>query len=230
MKTRLSLFSILFLLINPIFSQDSLQKFRVITSINLGTTGVGGELKFPFKRHTIRVGYSYLPLNLPPTDYTIGLALKVDPEGSFKKINCIYEYQPFEKQAWLKVQAGLSYLISANSSVTLTPTESVSAGIVSLNADEIGTILINSDSKGLAPYLGLGLGKSIPKKKFNLGIDLGVNYLNAPKVTSEGTKLLSDNEQIGFALTEKLKTYRWLPVVQLNFNYLIEFKKKSAKQ
>ena len=52
MKTRLSLFSILFLLINPIFSQDSLQKFRVITSINLGTTGVGGELKFPFKKES----------------------------------------------------------------------------------------------------------------------------------------------------------------------------------
>jgi len=229
MKSLFSLFLLTFLSISFVFSQDSNEKIQLIGSLNLGSTGIGGELKLPIKRHTVKLGYNYLPLSYS-TDFTMGLALKVDAEGSFKKINCTYEYQLFEKKEWFKVQAGISYLTSANSTVSLTPTQTVSAGIVSLNADEIGNITVSSDSKGIAPYVGLGLGRTVPKKKFNVGFDLGVNYINAPKVTSIGTKLLSDNEQIGLSLTEKLKTYRWLPVMQLSINYLIEFKKKSSKQ
>ena len=229
MKTLFSLFLLTFLTITIVFSQESSEKIQLIGSLNLGSTGIGGEVKLPIKRHTVKLGYNYLPLSYS-TDFTMGLALKVDAEGSFKKINCTYEYQLFEKKEWFKVQAGISYLTSANSTVTLTPTQSVSAGIVSLNADEIGNVTITSDSKGIAPYLGLGFGRTVPKKKLNVGLDLGVNYINAPKVTSIGTKLLSDNEQLGIDLTEKLKTYRWLPVMQLSINYLIEFKKKSTKE
>ncbi len=229
MKTLFSLFLLTFLTITIVFSQESSEKIQLIGSLNLGSTGIGGEVKLPIKRHTVKLGYNYLPLSYS-TDFTMGLALKVDAEGSFKKINCTYEYQLFEKKEWFKVQAGISYLTSANSTVTLTPTQSVSAGIVSLNADEIGNVTVTSDSKGIAPYLGLGFGRTVPKKKLNVGLDLGVNYINAPKVTSIGTKLLSDNEQLGIDLTEKLKTYRWLPVMQLSINYLIEFKNKSTKE
>lgn len=229
MKTLFSLFLLTFLTITIVFSQESSEKIQLIGSLNLGSTGIGGEVKLPIKRHTVKLGYNYLPLSYS-TDFTMGLALKVDAEGSFKKINCTYEYQLFEKKEWFKVQAGISYLTNANSTVTLTPTQSVSAGIVSLNADEIGNVTVTSDSKGIAPYLGLGFGRTVPKKKLNVGLDLGVNYINAPKVTSIGTKLLSDNEQLGIDLTEKLKTYRWLPVMQLSINYLIEFKKKSTKE
>ncbi len=229
MKTLFSLFLLTFLTITIVFSQESSEKIQLIGSLNLGSTGIGGEVKLPIKRHTVKLGYNYLPLSYS-TDFTMGLALKVDAEGSFKKINCTYEYQLFEKKEWFKVQAGISYLTSANSTVTLTPTQSVYAGIVSLNADEIGNVTVTSDSKGIAPYLGLGFGRTVPKKKLNVGLDLGVNYINAPKVTSIGTKLLSDNEQLGIDLTEKLKTYRWLPVMQLSINYLIEFKKKSTKE
>ena len=229
MKTLFSLFLLTFLTITIVFSQESSEKIQLIGSLNLGSTGIGGEVKLPIKRHTVKLGYNYLPLSYS-TDFTMGLALKVDAEGSFKKINCTYEYQLFEKKEWFKVQAGISYLTNANSTVTLTPTQSVSAGIVSLNADEIGNVTVTSDSKGIAPYLGLGFGRTVPKKKLNVGLDLGVNYINAPKVTSIGTKLLSDNEQLGIDLTEKLKTYRWLPVMQLSINYLIDFKNKSTKE
>ena len=227
----MKVFSILYLIIfcasSTFFSQEESKSFKLITGLNLGSTGVGVELKYPINRHTVRLGFSYLPLAYS-TDYNLGLALNLDVEGSIQKLNCMYEFQPFLKQEWLKLQAGLSYLTNATSKVILKPTESVSTGIISLNSDEIGEIVLTSDSRGLAPYIGLGLGRTTPKKKLNVTFDIGVNYLKATKITSEGTKLLSNNQQLGEMLTEKVKTYRWLPVIQMNINYLIEFKKSQS--
>ena len=62
----------------------------------------------------------------------------------------------------------------------------------------------------------------MPKKRFNLNFDLGTFYLPSPKVTVVGTKLLKNNEDLGVRLTEDLKTYRWMPMLQLNFTYLIK--------
>ncbi|MBP6755086.1 MAG: hypothetical protein KA210_02980 [Bacteroidia bacterium] len=227
----MKVFSILYLIIfcasSTFFSQEESKSFKLITGLNLGSTGVGVELKYPINRHTVRLGFSYLPLAYS-TDYNLGLALNLDVEGSIQKLNCMYEFQPFLKQEWFKLQAGLSYLTNATSKVILKPTESVSTGIISLNSDEIGEIVLTSDSRGLAPYIGLGLGRTTPKKKLNVTFDIGVNYLKATKITSEGTKLLSNNQQLGEMLTEKVKTYRWLPVIQMNINYLIEFKKSQS--
>lgn len=226
----MKVFSILIFLLSfssIFFSQEESKSFKLITGLNFGTTGVGLELKYPINRHTVRLGYTYLPLSLS-TDYNLGLALNLDVDGSIQRLNCIYEFQPFLKQEWFKLQAGLSYLTNATSKVILKPTESVSTGIISLNSDEIGEIVLTSDARGVAPYIGLGLGRTTPKKKLNITFDMGVNYLKATKITSEGTKLLANNQQLGEVLTEKVKTYRWLPVIQMNINYLIEFKKSQS--
>jgi hypothetical protein len=227
----MKVFSILFLMIfcasSTFFSQEESKSFKLITGLNLGSTGVGVELKYPINRHTVRLGFSYLPLAYS-TDYNLGLALNLAAEGSIQKLNCMYEFQPFLKQEWFKIQAGLSYLTKASSKVILTPTQSVTTGIISLNSDEIGNITLTSDSKGIAPYFGIGLGRTTPKKKLNVTFDMGVNYLKATRITSEGTKLLANNQQLGEVLTEKVKTYRWLPVIQMNVNYVIEFKKSQS--
>ena len=102
MKSLFSLFLLTFLSVTSVFSQESNEKIQLIGSLNLGSTGIGGELKLPIKRHTVKFGYNYLPLSYS-TDFTLGLALKVAAEGSFNKINCTYEYQPFEKKEWFKL-------------------------------------------------------------------------------------------------------------------------------
>ena len=61
--------------------------------------------------------------------------------------------------------------------------------------------------------------KNIPNKKFNVNFDLGTYYLTKPKTDITGSGLLKGNSSQSGQLQSNLKDYRWLPVVQLNFNF-----------
>src|SRR5690606_24153234 len=88
-----------------------------------------------------------------------------------------------------------------------------------ITPDEIGTLDFKVETGKIAPYIGLGLGKGIPGKKFNVNLDLGTYYISAPKVTAIGTKLLSDNQSNAEIIQNNIKDYRFIPVLQLNFNF-----------
>jgi len=72
---------------------------------------------------------------------------------------------------------------------------------------------------GVCPYFGLGLVKAFPTKRFNINLDLGTYYLNQPTAAFAGTGIFSGNSSQSAQLQQNVKDYRWLPVVQLNFNF-----------
>ena len=84
--------------------------------------------------------------------------------------------------------------------------------------EEVGDLAIDISWKGVAPYLGIGLLKPFATEKFNVNLDLGTYYLNEPKSKITGTKLLADNYQLEPQLDKNMSTYRFLPVLQVNFN------------
>jgi hypothetical protein len=199
----------------------TLEKSYII-GIHGGTSGIGLNFKFNFKNHsTLRLGGSMIPFSYS-TVQNLGANFKIDAKASYNNIHLLYEYQAFKKVKRLKFVAGFGYFFNANTSAKLSPNESISAGITTLTPEEMGDLTIKIDSKGLAPYLGVGLGKSVPTKKLNVTLDLGTFYLNKPIATTVGTKLLSNNQELANTLTENLKDYRWLPVLQLNLNYKIK--------
>ncbi len=75
--------------------------------------------------------------------------------------------------------------------------------------------------KGVAPYVGLGFLNAFPKSRFNVNLDLGTYYVGAPKSTVVGTQLLAENYRLEPQLDENMKDYKWLPVMQINFNFKI---------
>lgn len=193
-----------------------------IFGMHAGTSGLGLNFKYNFLNHSsIRFGASVIPLTYS-TVQNLGSEFQIDAKASYNNLHFFYEYQILKKRKGIKIVFGSGYFTNAITRVKLTPQEGFDAGITTLTAEEIGDLTISIDSKGIAPYLGLGFGKTIPNKRFNINFDLGTYYLTRPTAKAEGTKLLSDNEAIGTTLTENLKDYRWLPVIQLNFNYLIK--------
>ncbi len=197
--------------------------YRLMTSLHLGTVGFGLDFKYNSGIHTARLGYSTIPFHYA-TVIDMGSKLKMGAETkvSYNNIHLIYDLQPFKKADWFRLNAGAAYFVSASVFAKLTPQDSINAKIVSLSPEEIGNVSITVDSKGFAPYLGIGLGRAVPKNRFNVNFDFGTYYLPAPTVTVIGTKLLSNNTSLGTQLTEDLKAYRWMPMLQLNLTYIIK--------
>jgi hypothetical protein len=213
--------SCFFVFATSIAQENTSNDYHLITSLHTGTVGFGLDFKYVQGRHTARLGYSAIPFHYSTT-FDMGMSMLTDIQVTYSNLHAIYEFQPVTKWSWLKIAGGFAYFSSAKGVATLNPRDAVTTSIVTLTPDEIGSLTIAVDSKGVAPYLGLGLGKSSPKKRFNVNFDLGTYLLSAPNVTVIGTKLLSDNQSLGTTLTEEMKTYRWLPLLQINFNYLIK--------
>jgi hypothetical protein len=193
-----------------------------IIGLHAGSSGFGLNFKYNFLNHSsVRLGTSMIPFSYS-TIQNLGADFKVDAKATYNNIHLLYEYQPFKNIKGIRIVAGAGYFVSAMTSANLTPNTSLTAGITTLTPEEIGDLTIKIDSKGLAPYLGLGFGKSVPTKKINVNFDLGSFYLPAPTATAEGTKLLANNQDLANTLTSNLSDYRWLPVLQLNINYLIK--------
>lgn len=203
-------------------AQDSTSNdYHLITSLHTGTVGFGLDFKYVKGRHTVRLGCSAIPFHYSTT-LDMGISMLTDIQVTYSNLHTIYEFQPVSKYSWFKVAGGVAYFNSAKGIASLNPRDVVSTSIVTLTPEEIGSLTIDVDSKGVSPYLGIALGKSQPNKRLNVNFDLGTYLLSSPNVTVTGTKLLSDNQSLGSTLTEELKTYRWLPVLQINFNYLIK--------
>ena len=142
-------------------------------------------------------------------------------KGKLANVHLLADLHPFKTSAF-KFVVGAGYMFKANGAVKFTPTGSYSYGGLNLTGQEIGDLDIDLSWKGFAPYVGLGLFKSFPKKTFNVSLDLGTYYLTAPNSTITGTKTLADNSSVEPQLNENMKDYRFLPVLQLNFNFRIK--------
>ncbi len=55
-----------------------------------------------------------------------------------------------------------------------------------------------------------------------MNLDLGTYFLTAAKSTVTGTKMLANNGELEPQFDSNMKDYRFLPVIQLNFNFKIK--------
>ncbi len=136
--------------------------------------------------------------------------------GKFNTAHALVELMP---QKFFRVVAGAAYLANAEATLHFEPKDAQTFQDITITPEEIGALDFNIDWGKFAPYFGIGLGRGIPKKKFNVNIDWGVYYLSSPKVTAVGTKLLSNNQENAATIQNNMKDYRFMPVAQLNFNF-----------
>ena len=182
-----------------------------------GTQGFGLAVRYNFTpKLAARLGGSYGSVKIHDGFSVNNLSTDNTIKGTFSNIHLYGEYSALN---WLRIVGGAAYLFKADASVVLTPNESVTQDGITLQPDEIGILTTEISYKKFAPYLGLGFGHGLPQKRFNVNLDLGCYFLSAPKVTMTGTEYLEDNEQNGPIITENMKNYRFLPVIQLNFNF-----------
>lgn len=203
---------------DSVYEQPVFQR-PISVSIGLGSAGIGASGKLRFSPHWYgRFGFSTLPIIYSGAIKLYGYNTDFKVSTNFTNIHLFAEYQPFRTTS-VRVVGGFAYFVSGNVKGTIKNQDPVSYGQIVLQPSDVGEVDATIDWKGLAPYLGIGLFKGIPKKQFGVNLDLGTYYFVSQKVTMTGTKLLENNNQNEQQLKENLNSYRWLPVLQINFSY-----------
>lgn len=191
--------------------------------VEVGTQGVGADVRYGLlPRLSVRSGASFIPitanniLSLPGFQSTNNISIK------FYNIHLTADFVPFKKVHGLRLVAGAAYLYKADGGISVISTGTYNYGNTTITGADVGSLNINVSWKGIAPYAGIGVFKSFPSHRFNFNLDLGTYYLNQPSTNIMGTGLLSDNTILEPQFNDNLKNYRWLPVVQLNFNFRLK--------
>jgi hypothetical protein len=198
-------------------AQTSFNPLLATVQLHGGTQGFGAAVRYQFiPQLAARLGGSFGSVNINEGFNFDNLSTDNKLDGEISNVHLFGEYSALN---WLRLVAGAGYFFKANANVVMTPNEPVTRDGITLQPEELGTLTTNVKYKKFAPYIGLGLGRGLPQKRFNANVDLGFYYLSAPTVTMTGTDYLDGNAQNGPILTENMKNYRFLPVLQLNLNF-----------
>lgn len=193
---------------NPVLKEE------ITAQIMLGTQGIGANFRYVFnKLIAARTGGSIGQVSANNL-FTSNGSNKTT--ASFSSLHALAEFFPYKM---FRVIGGVAYLPKTQVLIQIKQTEDQTVNGFNFKADEIGTLDINSNWGKFAPYFGIGIGRGVPKKKFNINYDLGLYYISSPTVTIVGTKRLQDNEPNAAIIQNNLKNYRFMPVSQISFNY-----------
>ena len=238
MKKRIFLLTILVSLccLQDATAQKRVREFGIFDRLGVGasfgTTGFGFELATPITDYVqVRAGYSfisgtYTEKNVEYINSGARGKVDVDAKLNFGDVNLLFDAYPFPKYTF-HVTAGFFY--GKEKALKLQNTNPVK-GVGGL---EVGDYLIGFDRDGFAhgavhvnkfkPYLGIGFGHAVPRKRVGVSFDMGVQFWGKPGVygqTNGGWQKLEgrnvDDEGDKFVdIVSRISVY---PVLTLRFN------------
>ncbi len=190
---------------------------RMSLQVLTGTQGLGINFRY-LQDETVgfRIGGSYGSAGINDQVKMDGFNPKNRTNLKFNTVQVLAEFMP---QKSFRVVAGGAYLAKAEALINFSPKDpnitSPPQEILDFKMDWGGYV---------APYLGLGLGRGMPKNRFNVNIDLGAYYLHPPKVKGIGDQSIIDRDKNAAIIENNSKGYRLMPVAQLNFNFKLSRK------
>ncbi len=189
---------------------------------NVGTQGIGAEFNYGIlSALALRVGANVVPLKANDVFKISGFNSSSNVSADFYNVHAFADYVPFQNLSWLRLVGGVAYFFKARGHLRIVPSNDYTYGDLVLDEDQIGYVDLNVDWKGPAPYLGIGIVHLFPGKTFNVNFDLGTYYLNKPEANIIGTGILEGNSSQTSQFQSNIKDYRWLPVIQMSFNFKI---------
>lgn len=181
----------------------------VAVGVNVGTTGIGFDVATPIGNYlALRAGVDFMPNFSMNTDVDVSAESNGEPyngnvnvEGTLKRTsgNVLLNVYPF-KSASFFIAAGAYF--GGDKLVQITGHSDELQQLIAQGGNygiEIGDYTIPVDKNGnisgglkvaaFRPYLGLGFGRIVPKKRVNFMFELGVQFHKTPKVYSDNGDL-----------------------------------------
>ena len=234
--------TMMFLLPQPVQAQNEVDEFGIFdhmsVGLNLGTTGVGIDLAAPVTDYLqVRAGYNYFPIfkykedvdyrakGKPTRGYT-----EAEAKHYLSTAHLLFDVYPFRNLSF-HTTVGFYYGTDEVAKIeNLIPVKDFDEG----EGIAIGDYIVEFDKNGYGhgsikvnkfrPYLGIGFGRSVPRKRFGVSGDFGVQFWGDPKVYEKqtGKDLEVKKEDLG---DESNKYYDFIskfpiwPVLSLRFTY-----------
>jgi hypothetical protein len=197
----------------------------ISAGLSVGTQGIGLEAQLPIlKQWQLRFGGTFLPVALSQ-DYLVfpSRTAVVQLDADYAKLHLIADWEPFQERtdiiSKLNISGGLAYFMYAKGKATVMLKDPYQYGDIEMSPEEVGQLIVDSDWKGLAPYLGVGMNRLKTYNNLSLDAAFGMFYLPSPDVTITGSKMLQDNSHNADQLRKNLNSYRFHPTLQFSINY-----------
>lgn len=186
-------------------------------NLHVGSQGIGAEFKYNFyKKLSARLGTSIVPIDMKNVINLDDFDTDDRFSAKFTNVHLLLDY-PFIGQG-VRFVAGGAYFIKAKGAIDRTAKTNNGLGEITYTPEQLGTLTANIDWKGFAPYAGFAFFRAFPKHRFNITLDMGTYYLAKPKAGFTSTGMLTVDDKSQQQFQSNMDGYRWLPVLQLNFN------------
>ncbi|MDN3594579.1 hypothetical protein [Zunongwangia endophytica] len=146
--------------------------------------------------------------------------LNVTADSRFLEFDLSLEYLPFTQSSF-KIVGGAAYFSDGETKALATYDGSFEYGEIIIGPEDIGDLRLSLDYSGIAPYLGIGMGRAVPKNKFGIAFEAGSFYLPKPQVGINATGMLAPTANQAESLQEDIKDYRWYPFLNLRLSIRI---------
>lgn len=186
-----------------------------------GAPGFGLEYAYNINKNlNLRVRGSYFSMSDYPVAYSIdGRNIDVGASADALSGDVLLEYLPFSRSSF-RLVGGISYINSMGGSAVILMKDNVYFGDLELTPADVGELDIMMNYSGIAPYVAMGFGRAVPRKRVGLSVEMGTYYVGPPEIEMEATKLLTPtaNEQQEQNLEEALDSFRWMPSILLKLS------------
>ncbi len=207
----------------PLLPEEQPFRPSLSAGLSIGPTSLPGvDVAFaPVAWASFKLSYSILAFKLndyifDAADYNLGeFRIGISPEVRLSSLFMLGEIAPFKGRR-IRLVAGAGLGLNEFLSVRFDAVDPMMVNDLEITPEEIGYLKVSYTTVSpVNTYLGIGIGRTIPKRRINLSFDAGAFYRSAPRITIESTNLLGDNEHNGPILEENFKDWRWLPTMNL---------------
>ena len=137
--------------------------------------------------------------------------------GESNTIDLLLDYAPFGNA--FKIVGGLSSINTLSMDILMEYDESVTFGDIVLTKEDYGQLNAGLSWEGIAPYLGLGFGRAVPKSGLGFSVEFGSYFTQTPDVTLTATKLLAPTADQEEEFTKTFETWTYIPSVKFRLAY-----------
>lgn len=209
--------------------------------VHAATTGFGFEFATPVTKFvTMRAGATFMPGFSFSTsfdgEYSVPISsisdnynqpFTIDAKANLKRVqgSVIFNVYPFQSRSSFFVAAGAYFggaqmiCIKGHSNELEGKDAFVEIGDFKLPVDENGNIDGSLRVNSFRPYLGLGFGRPVPKKRVSFGFELGVQFMGKMKLYNGNEELkmsdLVDDDSDWSKWMNKVTAY---PVIKLTLS------------
>jgi hypothetical protein len=200
--------------------QDSSIKHRNFglgLDFNLSTIGPGGTVAFKFHKHwSVREGFNYFNYNSEFDGKYFGYNLHHKPNLKLGATTINLDFFPSQHSSFF-LSAGIAYVFN-HYNYGIAYNDSITQGEITIKPDQIGTITIDIKTHRIMPYLGMGFGRAVPKKRIGTGIEIGCFYQGQPKVLVQATGLIQKTDTQSKTIEENIKNYSFFPLIKFKIS------------